>query len=62
MDTFEEEKILFHDDNALSHTSNIAQEKKHGLGFESLLHPPYFPDLTPQRLLSVLKPQEMAVW
>ena len=40
-------KNLFHDDNAPSHTSNIAQAKKHELGFESLPHPPYFPDLTP---------------
>ena len=27
MATFEEKKILFHDDNKLSHTSNIAQQK-----------------------------------
>ena len=40
-------KIHFHYDNALSHTSNIAQTKKHELGFESLPHPPYSPDLTP---------------
>ena len=40
-------KILFYDDNAPSHTSNIAQAKKHELGFESLLHPPYSPDLSP---------------
>ena len=40
-------KILFHDDNATSHTSNIAQAKKHELGFESLLHPPDSPDLAP---------------
>ena len=31
-------KILPHYDNALSHTSNIAQAKKHELGFESLPH------------------------
>ena len=43
---FEEEKILFHDDNAPFHTSNIAQSKKHELGFESLPYPPYSPDLT----------------
>ena len=29
-------KILFHDDNAPSNTSNIAQSTKHELGFESL--------------------------
>ena len=41
-------KIHFHDDNApSSHTSNIAQTKKHELGFESLPHPPYSPDLAP---------------
>ena len=41
-------KILFHHDNAPSHTSNIAQAKKHELGFESLPHPPYYsPDLAP---------------
>ena len=45
MATFEK-KILFHDDNAPSHTSNIAQAKKHELGFKSLPHPPYSPDLT----------------
>ena len=38
-------KILFHDDNSLSHTANIAQAKKHELGFESRSHPPYSPDL-----------------
>lgn len=40
-------KILFHDDNAPSHTSIIAQAKKHELGFELLPHPPYSPDLAP---------------
>ena len=38
---------LFHDDNALSHTSNIAKAKKHELGFESLPYPPHSPDLDP---------------
>ena len=38
-------KNLFHDGNALLHTSNIAQAKKHELGFESFPHPPYSPDL-----------------
>ena len=33
--------IPFHDDNAPSHTSNITQV----MGFESLPHPPYSPDL-----------------
>ena len=40
-------KILFHDDNAPSHTWNIAQATNHELGLESLLHPPYSPDLDP---------------
>ena len=40
-------RILFHNDNTPSHTSNIAQAKKHELGFESLPHPPYSPDLAP---------------
>ena len=38
-------KILFHDDSAPSHTSNIAQARKHELGFESLPHPPFSPYL-----------------
>ena len=38
-------KILFHDENVPSHRSTIAQSKKHELGFESLPHPPYSPDL-----------------
>ena len=37
-----EKKILFHYDNASSHTSNIAQVKMHELGFESLPHQPIF--------------------
>ena len=40
-------KILFHNDNAPSHTSTIAQGKMHELGLESLPHPPYSPDLAP---------------
>ena len=40
-------KIPFHDDTAPSHTSNITQAKKHELGFASLPHPPYSPDLAP---------------
>ena len=40
-------KIFFYNDNAPSHTSNIAQAKKHELGIESLSHPPYSPDLAP---------------
>ena len=40
-------KILFHDDNAPPHTSNIAQAKNYELDFESLPHPPYSLDLAP---------------
>ena len=40
-------KIFFHDDNTPSHTSNIAQAKKHESSFESLPHPSYSPDLAP---------------
>ena len=40
-------KILFHDNNAPSHTSNITQAKKHELRFESRPHPPYSPDPDP---------------
>ena len=40
-------QILFYDDSALSHKSNIAQPKKPELGFESLPHPPHSPDLAP---------------
>ena len=40
-------KFLFHDDNEPSYSSNITQAKKHELGFESLPHPPYSPDLAP---------------
>ena len=40
-------KILLYDDNIPSHTLNIAQTKKHQLGFESLPNPPYSPDLDP---------------
>ena len=44
MPHLKKKKILFHDDNVPSHTSNIAQEKKHKLGFESLPHLLYSPD------------------
>ena len=44
---FKKKKMLFHDDNSPSHTSDITQAKKHKLGFESLPHPPYSPDLAP---------------
>ena len=44
---FKMKKILFHDENAPSHTPNITQVKKHELSFESLPHPPFSPDLAP---------------
>ena len=43
----QKKKILYHDDNAPSHTSIIAQTKKHELGLELFSHPPYSPDLAP---------------
>ena len=55
-------KILFLHDNAASRTLNNVHSKKHELSFKLLLHPPYSPDLVPQRQLSIPKPQEIAVW
>lgn len=40
-------KVLFHHDNAPSHTSLTVQAKLHELRFEVLPHPPYSPDLAP---------------
>ena len=40
-------KILFHQDNAPSHTSAVAMAKINELRFELLDHPPYSPDLAP---------------
>ncbi|GFV56546.1 mariner Mos1 transposase [Trichonephila clavipes] len=40
-------KILFHQDNTLSHTSAVAMVKIHELWFELLDHLPYSPDLVP---------------
>lgn len=39
--------ILFHQDNAPAHTSNIAMATIHDCGFELMSHPPYSPDLAP---------------
>ena len=44
-------KILFHDDNASTHTSKIAQAKKHGLGIESLPKIPYFQTCPPATII-----------
>ncbi|GFU03186.1 histone-lysine N-methyltransferase SETMAR [Trichonephila clavipes] len=41
----QKKKILFHQDNALSHTSAATMAKIHELRFELLDHPPYSPDL-----------------
>lgn len=43
----QKKKILFHQDNAPSHTSTVAMAKIHELRFELLDHPPYSPDLAP---------------
>lgn len=40
-------KILFHHDNAPSHTSIVAMAKINDLKFELMPHPPYSPDLAP---------------
>ncbi|GFX68646.1 histone-lysine N-methyltransferase SETMAR [Trichonephila clavipes] len=43
----QKKKILFHQDNAPSHTSSVAMAKINELVFELLDHPPYSPDLAP---------------
>ena len=49
-------KLFFHDYIAPFHTLKISQARKHKLGFESLPHPLYSPDLAPSD-----SPQEIAV-
>ncbi|GFU50017.1 histone-lysine N-methyltransferase SETMAR [Trichonephila clavipes] len=44
---FLKKKILFHQDNALSHTSEVAMVKIHELWFELHDHLPYLPDIAP---------------
>jgi [histone H3]-lysine36 N-dimethyltransferase SETMAR len=39
--------VLFHQDNAPSHTSSVAMATIHDCGFQLLQHPPYSPDLAP---------------
>jgi histone-lysine N-methyltransferase SETMAR len=39
--------VLFHQDNASSHTSSVAMATIQECGFELLPHPPYSPDLAP---------------
>ncbi|GFU41928.1 histone-lysine N-methyltransferase SETMAR [Trichonephila clavipes] len=43
----QKKKIMYHQDNAPSHTSAVAMTKIHELRFELLDHPPYSPDLAP---------------
>ena len=43
-----EEKVLFHQDNAPCHKSIATMVKRHKLHSELLLHPPYSPDLSPR--------------
>ncbi|GFT30614.1 histone-lysine N-methyltransferase SETMAR [Trichonephila clavipes] len=43
----QKKKILFHQDNAPSHTSKVDMAKIHELRFELLDHPPYSSDLAP---------------
>jgi len=40
-------RIVFHQDNARSHTSLVTRQKLRELGWEFLLHPLYSPDLAP---------------
>ena len=47
MSTNEEEKMLFHHDNAQCHKSITTMARLHELHFELLLYPPYSPDLAP---------------
>ncbi|GFT83571.1 histone-lysine N-methyltransferase SETMAR [Trichonephila clavipes] len=39
--------VVFHQDNASSHTSVVTRQKLWELGWEVLMHPPYSPDLAP---------------
>lgn len=43
----QKQKILFHQDNATSHTSAVVMEKIHKFRFERLDHPLYAPDQAP---------------
>ena len=44
---WQKKKILFHQDNASSHTPAVPMAKIHELRLELLDHPPYSPDLAP---------------
>jgi histone-lysine N-methyltransferase SETMAR len=41
------ESIIWHQDNAPSHTAHLTQLEIDVLGFQRLVHPPYSPDLAP---------------
>ncbi|GFV54176.1 histone-lysine N-methyltransferase SETMAR [Trichonephila clavipes] len=43
----QKKKIMFHQDNARSHTTAVAMTKIHELRFEILDHTPSLPDLAP---------------
>lgn len=45
-----ERGIVFHSDNARSHTSTVARQKLRKLSWEVLMHPPYSPDRAPRHL------------
>ena len=47
----QQEKILYHNDNAPSHISIITKTNKHKIGFELFSHPPYSPDLAPETII-----------
>lgn len=42
-----EDPVLYHHDNASSHTANVTKKKLRDLHWEVLPHPPYSPDLAP---------------
>ena len=47
MTTNEEEKVLFHQDNAMCHKSIVMRAKLHELHFKLIPHLTYSPDLNP---------------
>ena len=49
---FQKKEILFHQDNALSHTSAVAMARINELQFELLDYPPHSPDLAPSDFFS----------
>ena len=49
----QKKKVLFQQDNASCHKSMKTMVKLNKLSFELLPHPPYSPDLSPERLLGL---------